>query len=94
MKPNTNNAKLACGATFQILIISGSDRQQYNCTGVDSKSRLLMLRIAANLRQEWKIDYEDLGNVCARATIQSCNACVSTSMAFCLWEEGIEQVKK
>lgn len=35
--------------------------------------------------QEWEIDYEDLGNVYGRARIQSCNACVSTSMALCVW---------
>ena len=28
---------------------------------------------------------EDLGNVYGRARIQSCNACVSTSMALCVW---------
>lgn len=33
------------------------------------------------LPQEWEIDYEDLGNVYSRARIQSCNACVSTSMS-------------
>jgi multimeric flavodoxin WrbA len=37
------------------------------------------------LPQEWEIDYEDLGNVFAREHIQSCNACVSTSMALCVW---------
>lgn len=70
---------------FRILIISGSDRRQYNCPGVDSKSRTLMLRMAERLPQEWEIDYEDLGNVYGRARIQSCNACVSTSMALCVW---------
>jgi hypothetical protein len=44
-----------------------------------------MLRMAERLPQEWEIDYEDLGNVYARARIQSCNACVSTSMALCVW---------
>jgi len=44
-----------------------------------------MLRMAERLPQEWEIDYEDLGNVFARARIQSCNACVSTSMALCVW---------
>ncbi|MCA1604155.1 MAG: NAD(P)H-dependent oxidoreductase, partial [Acidobacteria bacterium] len=70
---------------FRVLIISGSDRRQYNCPGVDSKSRALMLRMAERLPQEWEIDYEDLGNVFGRARIQSCNACVSTSMALCVW---------
>jgi hypothetical protein len=44
-----------------------------------------MLRMADLLPQEWEIDYEDLGNVYGRARIQSCNACVSTSMALCVW---------
>lgn len=86
MKPNDENAKLSTAERpFRVLIISGSDRRQYNCPGVDSKSRMLMLRMAENLLQEWEIDYEDLGNVYARARIQSCNACVSTSMALCVW---------
>jgi hypothetical protein len=86
MKPNDDNAKLSTQQRpFRILIISGSDRRQYNCPGVDSKSRMLMLRMAANLPQDWEIDYEDLGNVYKREQIQSCNACVSTSMALCVW---------
>jgi hypothetical protein len=86
MKPNDENAKLPPEQRpFRILIISGSDRRQYNCPGVDSKSRTLMLKMAELLPQTWEIDYEDLGNVYARARIQSCNACVSTSMALCVW---------
>jgi len=86
MKPNDDNGKLPVAARpFRILVIAGSDRRLYNCPGVDSKSRALMLRMADRLPQEWEIDYEDLGNVYARARIQSCNACVSTSMALCVW---------
>lgn len=86
MKPNDNNAKLPPHQRpFRILIISGSDRRQYNCPGVDGKSRTLMLRMAELLPQDWEIDYEDLGNVYKREKIQSCNACVSTSMALCTW---------
>jgi NADPH-dependent FMN reductase len=70
---------------FRVLIISGSNRRQYNCPGVDSKSRTMMLRVAERFPQEWEIDYEDLGNVFGRVRIQSCNACVSTSMALCVW---------
>lgn len=44
-----------------------------------------MLRMAEMLPKEWEIDLEDLGNVYARERIQSCNACVSTSMALCVW---------
>ncbi len=86
MKPNDDNAKLPPGQRpFRILIISGSQRRQYNCPGVDGKSRMLMLRMAKQLPQDWEIDVEDLGNVYARARIQPCNACVSTSMALCVW---------
>lgn len=86
MKPDDKNGHLPIEARpFRVLIISGSNRRQYNCPGVDSKSRALMLRMAARLPQEWEIDYEDLGNVYARAQIRSCNACVSTSMALCVW---------
>ncbi|WP_207428994.1 NAD(P)H-dependent oxidoreductase [Pedobacter sp. SYSU D00535] len=86
MKPNDRNAKLPPEERpFRVLIISGSQRRQYNCPGVDSKSRMLMLRMADLLPQDWEIDYEDLGNVYNRERIQSCNACVSTSMALCVW---------
>lgn len=86
MKPNDENGKLPPDKRpFRVLIIAGSGRRQYNCPGVDSKARTLMLRMAAGLPQEWEIDYEDLGNVFGRARIQSCNACSSTSMALCVW---------
>ncbi len=86
MKPNDDNAALPTDQRpMRILIISGSERRQYNCPGVDSKSRTLMLKMAEMLPQEWEIDYEDLGNVYGRAKIQSCNACASTSMALCVW---------
>jgi multimeric flavodoxin WrbA len=86
MKPNDENANLPTEQRpFRVLIISGSGRRQYNCPGVDGKSRTLMLRMAEMLPQDWEIDYEDLGNVYGRAKIQSCNACVSTSMALCVW---------
>jgi hypothetical protein len=86
MKPNDENAKLSpAQRPFRILIISGSQRRQFNCPGVDGKSRTLMMRMAEMLPQEWEIDYEDLSNVYKREKIQSCNACVSTSMALCVW---------
>jgi len=86
MKPDdSNGSRTPEDRPLRILIVSGSDRRQYNCPGVDSKSRVLMLRMAERLPQSWEIDYEDLGNVYGRARIQSCNACVSTSMALCCW---------
>jgi len=86
MKPDDRNAALPTAErAFRVLIIAGSNRRQYNCPGVDGKARALMLRMAEQLPPEWEIDYEDLGNVYGRARIQSCNACVSTAMALCVW---------
>jgi hypothetical protein len=86
MKPNDKNGNLPPGKRpFRVLLIAGSNRRQYNCPGVDSKARALMLRMTDRLPREWEIDLEDLGNVYGRARIQSCNACVSTSMALCVW---------
>lgn len=44
-----------------------------------------MLRMVRALPDQWEIDLEDLSNVFARENIRSCNACVSTSMALCVW---------
>jgi hypothetical protein len=44
-----------------------------------------MFRMADRLPQEWEIDLEDLGNVWNREQIRTCNACVSTSAALCVW---------
>lgn len=86
MKPNDANGNLPPEKRpFRVLLIAGSGRRQYNCPGVDSKARTLMLRMVDQLPQDWEIDYEDMGNVFGRARIQSCNACVSTSMALCVW---------
>jgi multimeric flavodoxin WrbA len=70
---------------FRILVLAGSDRRQYACPGVDSKARMLALRMAESMPAGWEVDVEDLGNVELRARIQSCNGCVSTSMALCVW---------
>ena len=52
MKPNDENGKLPPEQRpFRVLVLSGSDRRQYNCPGVDSKSRALMLRMADRLPQ-------------------------------------------
>ena len=71
MKPNNANGRLPhTQRPVRVLVISGSNRRQYNCPGVDSKARALMLRMADRLPQEWEIDVEDLGNVYERAQIQ------------------------
>ena len=68
MKPDDQNGKLPpARRPFRVLLIAGSDRRQYNCPGVDSKARTLMLRMADRLPQAWEIDVEDLGNVFGRA---------------------------
>ncbi|MEP7344093.1 MAG: NAD(P)H-dependent oxidoreductase [Gemmatimonadaceae bacterium] len=86
MKPDDSSGNLPTSERpFRVMIIAGSNRRQYNCPGVDSKARALMLRMADALPQEWEIDYEDIGNVYKRELIRSCNACVSTSMALCVW---------
>jgi hypothetical protein len=54
MKPNDESGKLPTAERpFRVLIISGSNRRQYNCPGVDSKSRTLMLRMAERLPQAY-----------------------------------------
>lgn len=86
MKPNDDHGALPPGERpFRILVIAGSDRRQYDCPGADSKARALMLRMADLLPADWEIDYEDLGNVWNREQIRTCNGCVSTSMALCVW---------
>ena len=70
---------------LRVLLIAGSNRRQFNCPGVDSKARMLMNRLADRLPATWTVDTEDLGNVYRREKIQACNACVSTSMALCVW---------
>ena len=86
MKPNDENGKLPRERRpFRVLLIAGSDRRQYDCPGADSKARALILRMADRLPPEWEIDLEDLGNVWNREQIRSCNGCVSTSMALCVW---------
>jgi hypothetical protein len=86
VKPDDRNGRRPpAERPYRVLIVSGSDRRQYNCPGVDSKSRMLMVRMASRLPLDWEIDYEDLGNVYRRETIRSCNGCASTSMALCVW---------
>jgi hypothetical protein len=70
MKPNDENGKLPVSKRpFRVIVLSGSNRRQYNCPGVDSKSRALMFRLSDRLPQEWEIYLEDLGNVYGRARI-------------------------
>ncbi len=89
MKPDDKNALLTVNQRpFRILIIAGSGRKQYNCPGIDSKARMLMLKMAAMLPQEWEIDYEDLSIAYGRAHIQSCNACENRTkgIKIAIWQ--------
>ena len=86
MKPvDANGRNAPADRPFRVLLIAGSDRRQYDCPGIDSKARALMFRMADRLPPEWEIDLEDLGNVWNREQIRSCNGCVSTSAALCVW---------
>ncbi len=86
MKPDDANGSLPPDRRpIRVLVIAGSNRRQWDCPGVDSKARALMFRMADRLPAEWEIDFEDLGNIYKREQIQTCNACVSTSMALCVW---------
>jgi hypothetical protein len=42
--------------TFQSINYSSSDIRQYNCPGMDSKSRTVMLNMAEMLPRDWEID--------------------------------------
>ncbi|MBV9990328.1 MAG: flavodoxin family protein [Alphaproteobacteria bacterium] len=70
---------------LRVLVIAASQRRLHSCPGLDSKARALMHRMIGRLPAGWQVDHEDLGNEHGKARIQSCNACVSTSMALCVW---------
>lgn len=70
---------------LRVLIVAGSQRRLNSCPGLDSKARALMHRMIARLPMGWQIDHEDIGNEHGKPKIQPCNACVSSSMALCVW---------
>jgi multimeric flavodoxin WrbA len=70
---------------LRVLLIAGSQRRLHSCPGLDSKARALMLRMAAMMPAGWQVDVEDISNEHGKPKIQSCNACVSSSMALCVW---------
>jgi hypothetical protein len=70
---------------LRVLIVAGSQRRHNSCPGLDSKARALMLRMAARMPPGWQVDTEDLGNQHGKPKIQACNACVSSSMALCVY---------
>lgn len=86
MRPNDDNGRLPLEVRpFRVLVIAGSQRRQYDCPAADSKARTLMFRMVDQLPQAWEVDFEDLGNVWNREQIRSCNGCVSSSAALCVW---------
>jgi hypothetical protein len=70
---------------LRVLLIAGSQRRLHSCPGLDSKARAFMHRMIGQLPAGWQVDHEDIGNEHGKARIQPCNACVSTSMALCVW---------
>ena len=85
MKPDDRSAARDPDRPLRVLVIAGSNRRQFGCPAIDSKARSLMFRIADRLPPQWEIDVEDLGNIWGREQIRSCNGCVSTSAALCVW---------
>lgn len=86
MKPDDIKAlESPLNRPLRVLLLAGSNRRQFCCPAADSKARTLMFRLADRLPEEWEIDVEDLGNVWNREQIRTCNACVSTSQALCVW---------
>jgi putative NADPH-quinone reductase len=69
----------------RVLVIAGSQRRLNSCPGLDSKARAFMHRMLARLPAGWQVDHEDIGNEHGKPKIQACNACVSSSMALCVW---------
>ncbi len=70
---------------IRVLLIAGSARKETNCPAADSKASFLIQRIKKKLPNAWIIDTLNLANDYVVPKIQSCNACVSTSMALCVW---------
>lgn len=70
---------------LRVLVIAGSQRRLHSCPGLDSKTRALMHRMLGLLPVGWQVDHEDIGNQHGKPKIQACNACVSSSMALCVW---------
>lgn len=70
---------------LKVLVVAASQRRLNSCPGLDSKARSLTHRMLGRLPFGWQVDQEDIGNEHGKPKIQSCNACVSSSMALCVW---------
>ena len=73
------------GEKTRVLIVAGSSRKKTNCPAVDGKAIFFAKRAREKLYKNWTVDFLDLSNDFGMHKIQSCNACVSTSMALCVW---------
>lgn len=76
----TENSK-----AIRVLVIAGSSRRETNCPAADSKASYFANRVKDKLPKDWVVDIFNIGNDYVLPKIQSCNACVSTSMALCVW---------
>ncbi|PJC48858.1 MAG: hypothetical protein CO035_01265 [Candidatus Omnitrophica bacterium CG_4_9_14_0_2_um_filter_42_8] len=70
---------------MRVLVIAGSSRRVTNCPAADSKAKFFAERAKEKMPKDWVIDIFNAGNDYVLPKIQSCNACVSTSMALCVW---------
>jgi len=70
---------------IRIFIVAGSSRGVTNCPAADSKASFFAQRAQELLPKDWIVDVFNLANDFVLPKIQSCNACVSTSMALCVW---------
>ena len=71
--------------TIRVFVVAGSSRRITNCPGADSKAKFFAERVKEKLPKDWIVDIFNVGNDYVLPKIQSCNACVSTSMALCVW---------
>jgi hypothetical protein len=85
VQPDESPVQAADSRPLRVLLVAASQRRLHSCPGLDSKARALMQRMAAAMPAGWQVDTEDIGNERGKARIQSCNACVSSSMALCVW---------
>jgi len=71
--------------TMRVFVVAGSSRRITNCPAADSKAKFFAERAKEKLPKDWIVDIFNVGNDYVLPKIQSCNACVSTSMALCVW---------
>lgn len=70
---------------MRVLVIAGSSRRVTNCPAADGKAKFFVERVKEKFPKEWVVDILNLSNDYVLPKIQPCNACVSTSMALCIW---------